>query len=109
MMVLPALGGEVMRLRAPRPMGAMRSRTRPTSSSDLVSMTSFSVGSVSGEVGEGRAPYHGQGVGALELVHLLEHPLHAPDRGLAPDEVAGLQMHPVDEPAGTSTSKFWGM
>ena len=46
MMVLPALGGEVMRPRAPRPIGAMRSRTRPTSSSGRVSMMSFSVGSV---------------------------------------------------------------
>ena len=46
MMVLPALGGEMMRPRAPRPMGAMRSSTRPTISSGRVSMTSFSVGSV---------------------------------------------------------------
>ena len=46
MIVLPALGGEVMRPRAPRPIGATRSRTRPIISSARVSMTSFSVGSV---------------------------------------------------------------
>ena len=46
MMVLPAFGGEVMRPRAPSPMGEMRSRTRPIISSERVSMTSLSVGSV---------------------------------------------------------------
>ncbi len=46
MMVLPALGGEVMSPRAPSPMGEIRSSTRPISSSGRVSITSFSVGSV---------------------------------------------------------------
>ena len=45
------------------------------------------------------APGDRDRVGALELVDACEHPLHVPGRRLTLHEEAGLQVHPVDEPA----------
>ena len=99
MIVLPALGGETIRPRAPLPIGEIRSSTRATISSGARLHHELLGGVRGGEVLEVGAPGDRHRVGALELVDAREDPLHVADGGLPLHEEPGLKVHAVDEPA----------